>query len=160
MAYTGSVPDTAVHPRDWMERMACREEDTDLFFEKRFEHLARTVCVVRCPVRVECLAHILEVERGTSRDQRHGIFAGLDGPERWRLDATAPGHNDDGSSLLKASDPPPACGSLEALVRHLALGQQIDPTCWSGEVRRDHENRSWRQRNAIVAAPESLPEAS
>ncbi|MEI5520721.1 WhiB family transcriptional regulator [Streptomyces brasiliscabiei] len=158
--YTGAVPDTVAHRRDWMERMACRDEDTNLFFEQKFEHLARVVCVVRCPVRAECLAHILEAERGKGRDYRHGIVAGLDGKQRWRLDASAPGHSEDGTSLLKADDPAPQCGTEGALMRHLSLGERVDSVCWSAEVQRDHENRAWRRRHGHGPGPEALPEAS
>lgn len=155
--YTGTVPDTAGRRLDWQAQAACRDEDSELFFERPSEHLARTVCVARCPVRAECLSDILAVEHGAGRDCRYGIFAGLDGRERWHLDPAAPGHAADGSTLLKLDGPPPRCGTYEALVRHLARGERVDPTCWSGEVRRAHGNRTWRQRTGYE--PEPLPQA-
>lgn len=140
MAYTGSIPDTATRRRDWAEQAACAGKKLELFFERKNEHEARTTCAVRCPVRAKCLADILSVERGTGRDHRHGIFAALDGNERWHIDPTAVGHADDGSTLFKTDGPPPPCGTDEALVRHLALGAPVDDRCWSGYLRRIHGN--------------------
>lgn len=152
MAYTGSIPDTATRRRDWTEQAACKGKNTELFFERKNEHEARTTCAVHCPVRAKCLAEILTVERGTSRDHRHGIVAGLDGPERWHIDPTAVGHEDDGSTLFKTDGPPPPCGNQEALLRHLALGEPVDDRCWSGHLRRTHGNG---RRNST---PEPKPE--
>lgn len=161
MAYTGSIPDTLARPRPWawQEQAGCRTEDLDLFFEQRYEHMARTVCVARCPVRAKCLTAILAVERGMGRDCRYGIFAGLDGRERWHLDPTAPGHGEDGSSVLRLDGPSPECGSYEALVRHLARGERVDPTCWSGEVRRAHGNKSRPRNVSLEPEPEALTQA-
>ncbi|MFF4548633.1 WhiB family transcriptional regulator [Streptomyces sp. NPDC001406] len=131
-AYTGSIPDTAARRRDWAEEAACRDEDLELFFSDLTQHQARTLCVVHCPVRAACLESVMAAESGKGRDHRHGIFAGLDGRQRWRLDPDAPGKDEEEEP---AADPQP-CGTAEALERHLAHGEQVDDRCWSGEVRR------------------------
>lgn len=152
MAYTGTVPDTAARRRDWTQQAACASKNLNTFFERKHEQEARTLCTVHCPVRAMCLKDVMDVERGTSRDHRHGIFAGLDSIERWRLDPTAVGHADDGSTMFTTDGPPPECGTPEALLRHLALGQPVDDRCWSGHLRRTHTNI---RKNGIPApAPE------
>jgi hypothetical protein len=136
MAYTGAVPDTAGRRLDWMARMACRGEDPDLFSEKAHEHEARVICAVRCPVRTQCLANVRRLEHGTAEASRDGMVAGLTAHERWRLDATAPGHDKDKPALVFAGRLP-KCGTYTALLRHLWLGDRIDPECWSAQVRRE-----------------------
>ncbi|NUR04363.1 MAG: hypothetical protein HOY79_50020 [Streptomyces sp.] len=154
MAYTGSIPDTAARRGDWTEQAACTGKKLELFFERKHELEARTTCAVHCQARAQCLAEILTVERGMSRDHRNGIFAGLDGNERWHLDPTAVGHADDGSTLLTTDGPPPPCGTEAALLRHLALGVPVDDRCWSGYLRRVHGNAG----RARTAAPKPQPE--
>lgn len=142
MAYTGSVPEARAHRHDWMAAMACRTEKPDIFSENRHEHEARLICAVRCPVRPQCLAHVTNLERGEAEIRRDGVVAGLTAHERWRLDATAPGHGD--RPALTFTGDPAACGTYTALLRHLALGEPVDGQCWSGEVRRDRLNRVTR----------------
>ncbi|MGC9540208.1 WhiB family transcriptional regulator [Streptomyces sp. UG1] len=156
MAYTGAVPDTAVRHSEWRELAACRGEGDALFYEQRYESMAKSLCVIHCPVRRQCLADAMAAERGVGRDHRYGIFAALDGKERWRLDPTASGHVDDGSTLLKLDGPRPECGTYEALVRHLARGEQVDDRCWSREVRRIHGSRSGRRQGRIKPEPEPV----
>ncbi|WP_329214928.1 WhiB family transcriptional regulator [Streptomyces sp. NBC_01485] len=134
------MPDTRAHRHDWMERMACRNEKPETFSESSHEHQARIICVVRCPVRAQCLAHVQSIEHGLSKDRRDGVVAGLTGHERWRLDATAVGHST--HPALVFTGVPPKCGTYTALLRHLWLGERIDPGCWSAEVRRDRLNRA------------------
>jgi hypothetical protein len=137
--YTGSSPDTAARRLDWMEHAACRDVHPDLFSEKESMHAARLVCVVRCPVRQQCLAHVKEAERGESRSYRDGVVAGLSHSERWRLDPEARRAKDDPALLtLDGTEP---CGSHNALLGHLWRGERIDPDCWSAEVRRDRLER-------------------
>lgn len=140
MAYTGSVPDTGAHRFDWMERMACRTEDPDLFSDDEQEHQARIICIARCPVRAECLARVKDIERGLHRDHRDGVVAGLTYAERHRLDADAPHYKDDAELLT--FDGRERCGTHLALLRHLWLNETIDSKCWSGEVMRDRSNRA------------------
>ncbi|MGW1001750.1 WhiB family transcriptional regulator [Streptomyces sp. NPDC002520] len=140
MNYTGSVPDTVTRHLDWMARMACRAEDPNLFSDKQHEHQARIICAVRCPVRAQCLANVKRLERGDAEIRRDGVVAGLTAHERWRLDADAPGH-DPSKPVLVFTGAPPRCGTYNALLRHLWLGERMDPECWSGEVRRDRLNR-------------------
>ncbi|MFF8406961.1 WhiB family transcriptional regulator [Streptomyces sp. NPDC015684] len=136
MSYTGSVPDTGGRRLDWMAHMACRNLDPELFSDHAQEHEARVVCAVRCTVRAECLANVRRLEQGVSEKQRECVVAGLTAHERWRLDAGAPGHGADKPALVFASEAP-ACGTYAALLRHLSLGERVDHTCWSAEVRRD-----------------------
>ncbi|WP_435251675.1 WhiB family transcriptional regulator [Streptomyces tendae] len=151
MAYTGSIPDTAARPRDWMTLMACRNEDPDLFFDSSREHEARLVCVTRCPVRAQCLANVKAVEHGEHHDYRDGVVAGLNGHERWRLDADAPVRWGEPSHLpLPGSEP---CGTYPAMLRHLWLGEHMDGVCWSGEVRRNYANRHWPKGRKAKPAP-------
>lgn len=146
MSYTGSIPDTVARPRDWMTRMACRSEDPDLFFDPSREHEARIICVVRCPVRSQCLAHVKEAERGAHHDDRYGVVAGLNGVERWRLDAAAARRKDDSPPLPLTG--PEKCGSYVAMLRHLWLDQRMDGLCWSGEVRREYDGKRPRRPKA------------
>ncbi|MHC3474647.1 WhiB family transcriptional regulator [Streptomyces sp. 7R007] len=137
--YTGSVPDTAGRRLDWMARMACRDEDPDLFFDKTKIYEARVVCVVRCPVRTQCLANVKETERGITRSDRDGIVAGLAHHERHRLDPHVRRSDDDTPLLELTGDEP--CGSHDALLGHLWRGERVDPDCWSAEIRRDRLDR-------------------
>jgi hypothetical protein len=131
--------------------------DPDEFFALESQVVARKVCI-GCPVRIECLADVLDAERGVSVTYRHGVVAGLTARERWRLDPTAPGHGD--------GPPPepedPACGSHDAMVRHLSLGERIDPMCWSGLHRRERMNHAKRAGAASPQppSPESAPAAA
>lgn len=164
MAYTGAVPDAAPHRHDWMGVMACREEDKDLFFDKARIHQARLVCVIRCPVRRECLANVKEIERGTSRDMRDGVVAGLAYNERWRLDPHVKRSEADTEQL--AIDAAEACGSHNALLGHLWRGEPIDPKCWSAELRRvrlEQVSATRKRRHAaaqLQESPEDLKPAS
>ncbi|MFI5973579.1 WhiB family transcriptional regulator [Streptomyces sp. NPDC051452] len=135
MAYTGSVPDTGGHRLDWMAHMACRTEDPDTFSNQEHEHNARLICAVRCPVRTACLANVKNLENGQAEVRRDGVVAGLTAHERWRLDASAPGHSD--KPALVFTGPAPDCGTYTALLRHLWFGERVDSTCWSAEVRRE-----------------------
>lgn len=165
MSYTGSIPDTAVRRHDWMARMACRNEDPDLFSDPEHEHEARIICAVRCPVRDQCLTQVKQIEAGLAKERRDGVVAGLTAHERWRLDASAAGHSD--KPALVFHERPP-CGTYNALLRHLHFGEQIDPECWSAEVRRDRlakaDSHARRRRPKPVelesAAPEPLVPAA
>lgn len=157
MAYTGSVPNTAAHRDDWMERAACRHRDPGLFSDGNREHEARTVCVAHCPVRAECLAYVKRTERGLHRDQRDGVVAGLTYCERFRLDPTAQRREDDPPLITFGGTE--RCGTHIMLLRHLWLGEPIDGRCWSGQVFRDRDNRSTRQRGGSPPEPAAAPEA-
>lgn len=164
MAYTGAVPDTAGRRLDWMTRMACRNEDPDLFSESKREHEARVICAVRCPVRRECLANVQRLEAGDALERRDGMVAGLTAHERWRLDASAPGHGPGNTPALVFTGEPPRCGTYNALLRHLWLGERIDPECWSAQVRREHLTRTTHSAARKPAgegpADDTLPAAS
>lgn len=162
MAYTGAVPDTAGRRLDWMARMACRNENPDLFSDPKHEHEARVICAVRCPVRAQCLANVRRLENGDALERRDGMVAGLTAHERWRLDAAAPGHSE--HPPLVFTGEPPRCGTYNALLRHLWLGERIDPECWSAQVRREHLTRTThaaaRQPAGEDPTNEALPAAS
>lgn len=69
---------------DWRARGdgACTEHDPDLWFatERSYDaEIAAAICVDECTVRETCLAHALE------RNERHGIWGGLNAQERQRL---------------------------------------------------------------------------
>ncbi|WP_416976664.1 WhiB family transcriptional regulator [Streptomyces sp. T028] len=149
-AYTGSVPEIGARPRDWMDRMACRNEDPDLFSDPATEHEARVICVIRCPVRTQCLASVKSVEAGTSRKDRDGVVAGLTHNERWRCDAAAYRSKDATPALVFTEVP--RCGSYTALLRHLWLGELVDPECWSAEVRRERLNQTTLAAQRAAAA--------
>ncbi|WP_159424489.1 WhiB family transcriptional regulator [Streptomyces sp. 3214.6] len=149
------MPDTRAHRHDWMEAMACRNEKPETFSETKHEHEARIICVVRCPVRTQCLAHVQGLERGVSKDRRDGVVAGLTAHERWRMDATAPGHST--HPALVFTDVPPKCGTQNALLRHLWHGDRVDPDCWSAEVRRDRLNRATTETGPAEPQPEIAP---
>ncbi|MCI3277479.1 WhiB family transcriptional regulator [Streptomyces cylindrosporus] len=155
MTYTGSTPDTAARPLDWMARMACRDEDPDLFFDKTKTHEARLVCAVRCTVRAECLANVKAAERGTPRAYRDGVAAGLAHNERWRLDLDATRGKDDPAPLILDGTEP--CGTHNALLGHLWRGERIDPECWSAEVRRDRLDRVTAARRDEEDGPGEEP---
>ncbi|MFJ8153897.1 WhiB family transcriptional regulator [Streptomyces sp. NPDC094468] len=147
MAYTGSIPDTAARPMDWMRQAACVAERAT-FDDPDREYEARTICVGRCPVRTQCLAYVKEYERGLHRDRRDGVTAGLTHAERFRLDP---------ASVFRADDPGPItfdgserCGTHHALLRHLWLDEPIDPQCWSGKLHRDRDHIAERRRTARI----------
>lgn len=83
--YNDSVEFSRPDPEPWMEDSVCNEDDTELFFpEKRgatYEK-GKELCSM-CPVRMECLAWILNIEKTGSR--RHGLVAGYEPAERKRL---------------------------------------------------------------------------
>jgi hypothetical protein len=90
--------------------------------------------------------------------------AGLAYNERWRLDPHVRRSKDETEQLeLDESEP---CGSHNALLGHLWRGEQIDPKCWSAEIRRERLERvsATRKRRRAVAqlneAPEDLKPAS
>ncbi|MFJ2004747.1 WhiB family transcriptional regulator [Streptomyces chartreusis] len=138
--YSGSVPDTAGRRLDWMASMACRNVAPSTFFDPGREHEARLICVVRCPVRRQCLANVQRMEAGKRRDAREGVVAGLLHNERWRLDTKVVRAKCDTPALVFDGEPP-ACGTYEAMLRHLSRGELVDPECWSAEVRRERLNR-------------------
>ena len=139
MSYSGSVPDTAGRPLDWMDRMACRNK-RELFDDPKQDYEARTECITHCPVRSQCLAHVKQLEAGASRIQRDGVVAGLTHKERWRCDTEAYRGQDDTPAF--AFDGTERCGTHIALIRHLWLNEPIDPKCWTAIAYRSRSSRS------------------
>lgn len=64
--------------KGWHEEAACRESDTDLFFDFNTWDEAIAICQ-ECPVRLECLADTL-VEA-----KQFGIFGGERPDDRYRI---------------------------------------------------------------------------
>lgn len=94
-------------PAHWDRSAACRETDPDVFFPEGEEDevlektaAARAVCN-SCPVAHPCLVDALD------RDERYGVWGGLDVPDRDRLKLrrSEPGAADDEEA---ASDRAPA----------------------------------------------------
>jgi Transcription factor WhiB len=77
---------------DWRLQAACRTADPDLFFTaaEGVRDRARRVCA-GCWVQLECftLAMTVEADLGETPEsnlkQRHGMYAGLTGYQRWTL---------------------------------------------------------------------------
>ena len=78
------LDDDPVRRYQWQEQAACRDYDTDLFFESdnergelrsRREQAAKRVCVA-CPVRAECLRF------AESAPERFGVWGGTTQRER------------------------------------------------------------------------------
>jgi len=75
----------------WMARAACAEPAyngrRDLWFaptDSPDAAEAKQVCT-GCPVRQACLTAVMAEEGAANRHDRHGIRAGLTGPDRRRL---------------------------------------------------------------------------
>lgn len=65
---------------DWLDRALCAQTDPESFFPHKggSTRQAKSVCL-RCTVSAECLDWALE------HDERHGIWGGLSGPERHKI---------------------------------------------------------------------------
>lgn len=67
---------------EWQLRALCRHEPVETFFpEKKFPHntaAAKAICR-DCPVSAECLQYAL------NRNERHGVWGGLNDKERRKL---------------------------------------------------------------------------
>lgn len=74
----------------WEEDALCAQVGGQLFFPEAHEEIssAREVCR-RCPVTRECLDLALEMERGSSRALRFGVWGGKSPRQRVALDRTA-----------------------------------------------------------------------
>ena len=66
----------------WMDTMACRDEDPEVFFDGDAQSFAdaKAICA-RCPARPECLNFVI------TQDIREGVAAGLTAAERFPLHA-------------------------------------------------------------------------
>ena len=64
----------------WLEQVACRDEDPELFFPLPSEDEAPALAIcTRCPVREDCQAMALAF------DERYGVWGGVGETERRRL---------------------------------------------------------------------------
>ncbi|MCM2394449.1 WhiB family transcriptional regulator [Streptomyces albipurpureus] len=70
---------------DWA-RAACRYEDPDLWYgEGNSFEVRRAIGICRvCPIRVECLATVLQEEQGRGESSRFGVQGGLTPRQRYR----------------------------------------------------------------------------
>lgn len=67
---------------DWMDAMACRDEDPEIFFHEGTGNVAEAKAVCAgCPVRPDCLSYVL------TQDIREGVAGGLSSAERFSLHA-------------------------------------------------------------------------
>ena len=67
---------------DWMDAMACRDEDPDLFFREGTLNVAAAKAICRrCPARTACLSYVI------AQDIREGVAGGLSAEERFSLHA-------------------------------------------------------------------------
>ena len=71
----------------WMDSALCTQMLPDLFFSDQGEDTrpAKRACRM-CPVIAECRAYVMDLESGWVSWQRHGIWAGMTGDERWKAD--------------------------------------------------------------------------
>lgn len=66
--------------RSWLERAACTQEDSELFFGGDSESTRTALsCCRTCPVKGDCLDFAL------ANDQRYGIWGGLTEGRRRKL---------------------------------------------------------------------------
>jgi len=84
MSELSSRPRGRVHGTDWQARAACRDADTEAFFNPDYlrgrnkrarEAAAKAICA-DCPVREACLAWALYL------GETHGIWGGMTPAER------------------------------------------------------------------------------
>lgn len=84
MSELSSRPRVTVQNTDWQARAACRETDTEAFFNPDYlrgrnkrarEAAAKSICA-DCPVREACLEWALQL------GETHGVWGGLTPEER------------------------------------------------------------------------------
>jgi WhiB family redox-sensing transcriptional regulator len=84
MSELSSRPRVRVHNTDWQARAACRETDTEAFFNPDYlrgrnkrarEGAAKAICA-NCPVREACLDWALHL------GETHGVWGGMTPEER------------------------------------------------------------------------------
>ena len=76
--YSGSIPDTLDHGRDWLERAVCRGLDDAMYPDSNEADIAYAKQICRaCPVQMACLQDALRIG-----DNEHGIRGGLRPYER------------------------------------------------------------------------------
>lgn len=68
----------------WRDAAACRTTDPDLFFNEELEAEAKAICR-DCPVKNDCLAMVIEAEKGTKNCDLAGVFGDTTPKERVQL---------------------------------------------------------------------------
>ncbi|MGK5731391.1 WhiB family transcriptional regulator [Streptomyces sp. URMC 124] len=122
------APDTLQRPVNWVTRSLCSRSGVDraLWYsaDPAERQEARDWCEF-CPVREECLEETMRVEGNAPAKQRFGIFAGLDGEERYELRMTGTV----AEQVTRNGRPPAKCGTESAYQRHVREGEPIDAAC-------------------------------
>lgn len=77
---------TAPTDLDWWDRAACQGVDLEVFYPPGGGTLepAKQICG-GCAARRECLEYAMACESTLAEAQRHGVWGGLSGHERWVL---------------------------------------------------------------------------
>lgn len=73
----------------WTDHAACHGQPTDIWFPHPADETGRETAIRvcdACPVATNCLAWALKAEAGVGAQYRYGIFGGLTGVQRARLD--------------------------------------------------------------------------
>jgi len=103
---------------------------------------ARGVCLA-CPDRPLCQTVVLATETGWPAEDRHGIYAALNGQERAGLDPTAP-------TRPRPRTAPADCGTHSAYRRHRRNNEPIDDACHAAALREWAERRATRSQKAAA----------
>lgn len=152
------LPAMSVRDQDWMSHGTCiGHVDPDLWFREDVEsqHEARSICVLRCPVRSQCVAFALLQEAGQKRADRDGTRGGMSDLERWHADPTA-------TAKTPLDGPKPdenaPCGRYTKLLYHLLRGQHVDHVCWKAEL--DRQRARVRKAQVALALAQSHTSAT
>jgi WhiB family transcriptional regulator, redox-sensing transcriptional regulator len=128
---------------NFMERAACRGEDTNTFFPTRGDRDGLTARAMsfcdRCVVRTECLERALEIP------ERVGIFGGASERKRRRIRAQRRAAA--GLPPAKSGPEPHRCGTYGAAARHRRNHEPLDEACAVAE-REYKRDLAARKRNA------------
>ncbi len=92
---------------------ACVSRDVELFFTPGYEQAAIRVCE-QCPIREQCLAEAMSVERPSLR---FGVFGGLTPEQRTELWRTTRACADCGQSLVGEAVGRKRCEACQAVHR-------------------------------------------
>ncbi|WP_445524756.1 WhiB family transcriptional regulator [Streptomyces cyslabdanicus] len=121
--------------RDWELDAVCRPLDPEVWFRKADRSKAREFCEA-CPVAARCLETVMRREEDLSAGYRHGIFAGLTGPERAALARARERAREEAleeetpaTPKSNAGRPLSPCGTRAAYQRHLSKGEPVDDAC-------------------------------
>lgn len=121
--------------REWMDRAACRDADTALFFPDHGGVPPEAAALCRgCDVRPECLAYALRMG-----DDARGVWAGTGERMRRRMRSAA---------RLRAGRKAPDHGTDAGYKQHERLGQKACVPCSDAHARYQQDNRPTRAKDA------------